>query len=167
MRTVVQRVSEASVTVEGRTVSSIGPGILVLAAFRTGDDAGEIEWMARKVLELRIFEDEQGKMNRSVLETQGEVLERSAVSERRVIIADVPLRTGYTWYTDLGDAPFIVALVLALAAAMAWSDPRLFGPRPAERGSDLEHEGDGAVVDQLDAHVGAEATAGDRRPEPA
>jgi D-tyrosyl-tRNA(Tyr) deacylase len=74
MRTVVQRVSEASVTVEGRTVSSIGPGILVLAAFRTGDDAGEIEWMARKVLELRIFEDEQGKMNRSVLETQGEVL---------------------------------------------------------------------------------------------
>lgn len=74
MRTVVQRVSEASVTVDGRTVASIGPGILVLAAFRTGDTAADLEWMARKCLELRIFEDEEGKMNRSVLETGGEVL---------------------------------------------------------------------------------------------
>ncbi len=103
----------------------------------------------------------------AVVDSDGEVLERSAVSERRVIIADVPLREGYTWYTNLGDAPFIVALVLVMAAAMAWSDPRLFGPRPATRGSDLDHEGDGAVVDQLDAHVGAEATAADRRTEPA
>lgn len=74
MRTVVQRVAEASVSVEGRTIASIGPGILVLAAFRTGDADADVEWMARKCLELRIFEDETGKMNRSVLDTEGEVL---------------------------------------------------------------------------------------------
>ncbi|MDD3643244.1 MAG: D-aminoacyl-tRNA deacylase [Candidatus Krumholzibacteria bacterium] len=74
MRTVVQRVSEASVSVGGRAIASIGPGILVLAAFRGGDGPADIEWMARKCLELRIFEDDAGKMNRSVLETGGEVL---------------------------------------------------------------------------------------------
>jgi D-tyrosyl-tRNA(Tyr) deacylase len=74
MRVVVQRVSEAGVQVDGRTVASIGPGILVLAAFRSGDSARDLDWMARKCLELRIFEDEDGKMNRSVLEVDGEVL---------------------------------------------------------------------------------------------
>ncbi len=74
MRTVVQRVSEASVTVDGKTIASIGCGILVLAAFRTGDSAEDLDWMARKCLELRIFEDGAGKMNLSVMETDGEVL---------------------------------------------------------------------------------------------
>jgi len=74
MRTVVQRVSEASVVVDGKTIASIGRGILVLAAFRTGDTAEDLDWMARKCLELRIFEDEAGKMNLSVMETDGEVL---------------------------------------------------------------------------------------------
>ena len=74
MRVVVQRVSEASVEVDGKTVSSIGAGLLVLAAFRSGDSEPDLEWMARKCLELRIFEDEGGKMNRSVLEVGGGVL---------------------------------------------------------------------------------------------
>jgi D-tyrosyl-tRNA(Tyr) deacylase len=74
MRVVVQRVAEAAVDVDGRTVASIGRGILVLAAFRAGDTDQELEWMARKCLELRIFEDEAGKMNRSILEVEGEVL---------------------------------------------------------------------------------------------
>ncbi len=74
MRVVVQRVSEASVAVDGAVVSSIGPGLLVLAAFRSGDAEGDLEWMARKCLDLRIFEDEDGKMNRSVLDHGGEVL---------------------------------------------------------------------------------------------
>jgi D-tyrosyl-tRNA(Tyr) deacylase len=74
MRVVVQRVSEASVDVEGRTVSSIGPGILVLAAFRSGDTDADLEWMAKKCLELRIFEDTSGRMNRSVLDEEGELL---------------------------------------------------------------------------------------------
>jgi D-tyrosyl-tRNA(Tyr) deacylase len=74
MRVVIQRVIEASVVVGGREVSSIGPGLLVLAAFRADDGEDEIFWMARKCLELRIFEDEEGKMNRSLLDEGGELL---------------------------------------------------------------------------------------------
>ena len=74
MRTVVQRVSGASVEVEGRTIASIGRGILVLAAFRTGDTSEDLDWMAGKCLDLRIFEDDAGKMNLSVREVDGEVL---------------------------------------------------------------------------------------------
>lgn len=74
MKVVIQRVSEASVVVEDRKVSSIGQGLLVLAAFRTRDAEEELQWMARKCLELRIFEDEEGKMNRSLLDEGGELL---------------------------------------------------------------------------------------------
>ncbi len=68
MRAVVQRVLEASVTVEGKKVSEIGPGLLVLLGVGKGDGAAEVAWMADKIANLRIFEDEQGKMNRSLLE---------------------------------------------------------------------------------------------------
>lgn len=74
MRVVIQRVAQASVDVDGRTIAEIGRGIVALAAFRRGDGAEELRWMARKCLELRIFEDERGKMNRSVLDEEGEVL---------------------------------------------------------------------------------------------
>jgi D-aminoacyl-tRNA deacylase len=68
MRSVVQRVLCAQVTVEGRTVSECGPGLLVLLGVGTGDTEKDAEWMARKVAHLRIFEDAQGKMNRSLLD---------------------------------------------------------------------------------------------------
>lgn len=74
MRTVIQRVSEASVDIDGKRVSSIGPGLLVLAAFRSGDGEAELEWMARKCVELRVFEDDAGKMNLSVQDVGGELL---------------------------------------------------------------------------------------------
>jgi D-tyrosyl-tRNA(Tyr) deacylase len=74
MRVVVQRVSEAAVVVVGRKVSSIGHGLLVLAAFKAGDGDEELRWMAKKCLELRIFEDAEGKMNRSLLDEGGELL---------------------------------------------------------------------------------------------
>ena len=74
MRVVVQRVAEASVEVEGRQVSSIGRGLLLLAAFREGDGDEELDGMVRKCLGLRIFPDGEGKMNRSVLDEQGELL---------------------------------------------------------------------------------------------
>lgn len=74
MRVVIQRVLEASVAVDGAVVSSIGRGLLVLAAFRTGDTDADLDWMARKCLEMRIFADTGGKMNRSVLEAEGELL---------------------------------------------------------------------------------------------
>ncbi|MCX7622938.1 MAG: D-aminoacyl-tRNA deacylase [Thermomicrobium sp.] len=74
MRVLVQRVSRASVSVDGRIVSAIGPGLLLLVGVRRGDDPAIAAWMAQKVANLRIFEDDAGKMNRSVLEVGGSTL---------------------------------------------------------------------------------------------
>ncbi len=74
MRIVVQRVREASVTVDGETLGAIGPGLVVLAGFTEGDDPDRARWMAGKLVHLRIFSDAAGRMNRSVLDVSGEVL---------------------------------------------------------------------------------------------
>lgn len=74
MRAVVQRVSQANVEVAGARVSTIGRGLLVLLGVRKGDTAADLEWMADKVLNLRIFDDPQGVMNLSVQEVAGELL---------------------------------------------------------------------------------------------
>src|SRR5205823_14968359 len=74
MRVVVQRVSRASVRARGITVAEIGPGLLVLCGVGMDDSPGEAGYLARKVHELRIFEDDGGKMNRSLAEVRGEVL---------------------------------------------------------------------------------------------
>jgi D-tyrosyl-tRNA(Tyr) deacylase len=74
MRALVQRVSEASVSVGGEEVSRIGPGLLVLLGVRRGDGPEQADRIARKLLALRIFEDEEGRMNRSVGESGGELL---------------------------------------------------------------------------------------------
>ena len=68
MRAVVQRVSESSVEVDGRVVGRIGPGLLVLLGVGKADTDKDVDWMVEKVSHLRIFEDDQGKMNRSLLE---------------------------------------------------------------------------------------------------
>ena len=65
----MQRVLEASVAVDGRKVSEVGPGLLVLLGVGKGDEAKDVAWMAEKLANLRIFEDEAGKMNRSLLDT--------------------------------------------------------------------------------------------------
>lgn len=74
MRCVIQRVLNASVEVEGACVGAIGPGLLVLAGLEREDGEREMLWMAEKVCTLRIFEDDAGKMNRSVLDVSGGVL---------------------------------------------------------------------------------------------
>lgn len=74
MRVVIQRVSKASVEADGLVAASIGKGILVLAGFKKGDEDENLNWTARKCLQLRIFEDTEGKMNRSVIDEEGEVL---------------------------------------------------------------------------------------------
>lgn len=74
MRALIQRVSEASVTVDGETVGAIGPGLLVLVCAMAGDSPAQAEQLATKISKLRIFKDENGKMNRSVLDIGGSVL---------------------------------------------------------------------------------------------
>lgn len=74
MRAVIQRVSEASVTIEGQVKSAISRGLLVLLAVEDADTTEDIEWLSGKVARLRVFDDEQGVMNLSVTEACGQVL---------------------------------------------------------------------------------------------
>lgn len=74
MRAVVQRVSKASVAVEGRVIGKIGPGLLVLLGVSTTDTEADADYLAEKIAGLRIFEDEDGKMNRPVVDAGGAVL---------------------------------------------------------------------------------------------
>lgn len=74
MRVIVQRVREAEVTVDGATVGSIGPGLLLLVGIATGDGPEEAAWMARKIAGLRLFDDADGPLQRSVVEIGGAVL---------------------------------------------------------------------------------------------
>jgi len=74
MRAVIQRVSSAKVVVEQETVSGIGPGLLLLIGIEDTDKEEDIEWMAKKILQLRIFNDLNGVMNLSVMEVNGELL---------------------------------------------------------------------------------------------
>jgi D-aminoacyl-tRNA deacylase len=74
MRAVIQRVTEASVVISGTTKGSIQRGLLVLVAVEDSDTEEDIQWLSGKIVRLRIFDDENGLMNRSVQETNGDVL---------------------------------------------------------------------------------------------
>ena len=74
MRLVIQRMLESSVCVDGNVVGSIGPGFMVLCGVEDGDTAEDVRYCIDKTVNLRIFEDEAGKMNRSILDAGGEIL---------------------------------------------------------------------------------------------
>lgn len=74
MRAVVQRVTEAAVRIDGKTVGEIGQGLMVLIGVEEGDTAADQKYIAEKVPNLRIFEDENGKMNRSLMDIGGKIL---------------------------------------------------------------------------------------------
>lgn len=74
MKALIQRVSEASVEVKGERVAEIGRGYLILLGIAHGDGPDEVAWLARKIPALRIFEDEQGLMNKSVVDVEGSVI---------------------------------------------------------------------------------------------
>jgi apolipoprotein N-acyltransferase len=94
-----------------------------------------------------------------IVTPDGDVIDRTAVSERAIVRGSVERRTGRTWYVNLGDAPFIAALILVFAAS--WAAARV------RRASAFEDDGDRAVVDQGDLHLGAEPAGGDSGAEPA
>jgi len=74
MRAVIQRVKHASVTIEGSVKSSIGQGFLVLLGVCNEDTTEDVEWLVKKIANLRVFDDDEGVMNRSLLDVQGEAL---------------------------------------------------------------------------------------------
>lgn len=74
MRLVIQRTSHASVTVDGRLVSEIGKGLFILVGVEVGDTEEDMKWLASKAVGMRIFDDENGVMNRSVMDIDGEIL---------------------------------------------------------------------------------------------
>ena len=74
MKTVVTRVKKASVTVDNKIISEIKNGLLVLVGFTENDDESKIDYMVNKITNLRIFDDEEGIMNKSIKETDGEIL---------------------------------------------------------------------------------------------
>lgn len=74
MRVIIQRVSHASVTIEGNCKSAINEGMLILVGVEDADEKEDAEWLCKKIIGLRIFDDEEGVMNRSILESGGEIL---------------------------------------------------------------------------------------------
>ena len=74
MRILVQRVSKASVTIDNKTKSSIGKGLLLFVGIENADNKEDIEWLSNKIVNLRIFDDENGVMNKSAIETNADIL---------------------------------------------------------------------------------------------
>jgi len=74
MKVVIQRVSTANVVIEGEKVADIENGLLVLLGIETEDNATEIEWLCKKIVQMRIFSDAEGKMNNSVIDINGEII---------------------------------------------------------------------------------------------
>lgn len=74
MRLVIQRVKEASVTIDGECVAGIGRGLMILVGVENGDSEADAKWLAAKTAAMRIFDDEDGVMNRSVIDVDGELL---------------------------------------------------------------------------------------------
>ncbi len=74
MRVVIQRVSQASVEVENQVIGEIGKGLMILVGIENGDGQEDIDWLCKKICNLRIFDDEEGVMNKSLIEVGGEIL---------------------------------------------------------------------------------------------
>ena len=87
MKVVIQRVIQASVTIQQQLHASIGRGIMILVGIQADDHEEDIEWLSSKICNLRIFDDENGIMNRSILETAGEIL---AVSQFTLMARNRP-----------------------------------------------------------------------------
>ena len=74
MRIVIQRVQRASVTIDNQLFSEVGAGLMILVGVREGDELADMQWLAAKAANMRIFDDENGVMNRSVMDVDGEIL---------------------------------------------------------------------------------------------
>lgn len=119
MRAILQRVKHACVTVDGMVTGLIGAGLLVLAGFEEADQSADLDWMAQKLVKLRVFADENGVMNRSVADIGGEIL---AVSQF-TLYASTKKGNRPSWARAAGSAvsqPLFDAFVERLTAALGW-----------------------------------------------
>jgi D-tyrosyl-tRNA(Tyr) deacylase len=128
MRAVLQRVGSASVSVGGERVAEIGPGLLALVAVARGDDDSDASELARKLVHLRLFEDDAGRMNRSLCDTGGEL----CVVSQFTLLGDV--RKGRRpSYADAAPPEQAAPLVEAVVAAARACDVRVVTGRFGER----------------------------------
>jgi D-tyrosyl-tRNA(Tyr) deacylase len=145
MRIVLQRVARASVTVAGERVAEIGPGYLLLVGVGKGDPTEEPGRLAEKLVHLRLFADDEGKTNRSLVDVRGEVL----VVSQFTLYADLRKGRRPSW-TDAEDPAVAAERVEALAAALEARGVRVQrGVFGAEMAVELENDGPFTLV--LDA----------------
>ena len=147
MRVLIQRVARASVTIAGERVSAIGPGLLVLVGITHDDTDEDIAWLTRKIVQLRIFNDEAGVMNRDVREAGGEVL----VVSQFTLMASTRKGNRPSYIHAAGEA-IAVPLYERLTAALSQAHGR---PVPTGRfGADMQVEliNDGPVTIWIDSH---------------
>lgn len=138
MRAVVQRVSRARVSVEGRVASEIGPGLLILLGVGRDDKVEAAAAFAEKIANLRIFEDDQGKMNRSLLETRGAALIVSqftlygdARGQRRPsFIAAAPPEAARTLYEEFAARLRMLGVTVATGVFQAMMSVELVNEGP-------------------------------------
>jgi D-aminoacyl-tRNA deacylase len=148
VRALVQRVRDASVTVDGRVTGAIARGLLVLAGVAAGDTAEDRDWLVRKIVQLRVFDDDAGVMNRSVQDVGGEIL---AVSQFTLYASTRKgNRPSYTAAAAPdAAAPAFDALVGALAAALGKPVPTgVFGAH-----MHVQSTNDGPVTIWLDSRA--------------
>ena len=137
MRAILQRVTRAEVRVDGRVVGSVGPGLVVLLGVGRGDDEATADALARRIGELRIFRDEAGLTNRSLLEVGGEVL----VVSQFTLYADTR-RGRRPGFTDAAAAELARELWLRVAAGLEAQGVRVgLGQFGAEMAVELVNDG--------------------------
>lgn len=149
MRAVLQRVTEAAVVVDGETVGAIGAGLLVLLGIGRGDGAAEIDYITKKILELRLFDDASGKPNIGILDSGGAVL----VVSQFTLYADISRgrRPGYSHAAPPAEAaPLCDAVVARLRAAGVTVATGVFG---AEMRVSLVNDGPYTIVLDTDTQA--------------
>lgn len=145
MRAVIQRVSTASVTIDGSVKSSIGPGLMILLGIGREDGAEDIDWLVRKISAMRIFDDEDGVMNRSVVDAGGEAL----VVSQFTLLASTK-KGNRPSYIGAAGHELAIPLYEAFCSALSAAIGRLVGT--GEFGADMKVEllNDGPVTICMD-----------------
>ena len=155
MRLVIQRVKQASVSVEGKIAGQCGRGLCILAGVRVGDTGAEAKWLAQKVAGLRIFEDDEGKMNRSVIDVGGSAL----VVSQFTLYADARKGRRPSFVdAELPDraAPLVMKFVEYLRAEGVPTETGVFGAMML-----VEIHNDGPVTIMLEREAGQIKVIGD------